>query len=104
MKIKESASKRRLLLFSFLFSPDSPGLDASCMGKRKGKRQPRVAVGRGKEDVALQWNLAPLDRVRVGKGRWGASSAALWGTLAMLDVSREALTEEKTDTEKFQHP
>lgn len=69
MKIKESASKRRLLLFSFLFSPDSPGLDASCMGKRKGKRQPRVAVGRGKEDVALQWNLAPLDRVRVGKGR-----------------------------------
>lgn len=45
--IKESASKLCLLLFDFLFSPDSPGLDASCMGKGKGRRQPRVVVGRG---------------------------------------------------------
>lgn len=53
MDIKESASKLCLLLFDFLFSPDSPSLDASCIGKRK--RQPGIVVGRSKAGHGFAW-------------------------------------------------
>lgn len=63
MDIKESASKWCLLLFS----PDSPSVDASCIGKRK--RQPGIVVG-SEAGHGFAWGTLLLQTVS-GQGKAG---------------------------------